>query len=130
MRTSGQEKVRIQQLLDWLSFIPGHLWRSKLNSWYPIRDAQRELRTDLANGSFLPEQNIRSGDWSSEPCSQGAVSMTLQDPGRQTMGKGSEKVRTNAKKNKLREKAKRLISEGKKLTGELVRYDPRHKKAT
>jgi hypothetical protein len=48
----------------------------------------------------------------------------------ETMGKGSEKVRTNAKKNKLREKAKRLISEGKKLTGELVRYDPRHKKAT
>ncbi len=45
------------------------------------------------------------------------------------MGKGSEKVRTNAKKNKLREKAKRLISEGKKLTGELVRYDPRHKAA-
>ena len=43
------------------------------------------------------------------------------------MGKGSEKVRTNAKKNKLREKAKRYISEGKKLTGELVRYDPRHK---
>jgi hypothetical protein len=56
--------------------------------------------------------------------------MILQDPGRQTMGKGSEKVRTNAKKNKLREKAKRLISEGKKLTGELVRYDPRYKKAT
>ena len=43
------------------------------------------------------------------------------------MGKGSEKVRTNAKKNKLREKAKRYVSEGKKLTGELVRYDPRHK---
>jgi hypothetical protein len=57
-------------------------------------------------------------------------SMILQDPRRQTMGKGSEKVRTNAKKNKLREKAKRLISEGKKLTGELVRYDPRHRKAT
>jgi hypothetical protein len=46
------------------------------------------------------------------------------------MGKGSEKHRTNTKKNKLREKAKRFISEGKKLTGELVRYDPRHKKAT
>ena len=46
------------------------------------------------------------------------------------MGKGSEKIRTNAKKNKLREKAKRLISEGKKLIGELVRYDSRHKKTT
>lgn len=46
------------------------------------------------------------------------------------MGKGSEKHRTNAKKNKLRERAKRLVSEGKKMTGELVRYDPRHKKAT
>ena len=46
------------------------------------------------------------------------------------MGKGSEKVRTNAKKNKLREKAKRYISEGKKLTGELVRYDPRQKAAS
>ena len=45
------------------------------------------------------------------------------------MGKGSEKVRTNAKKNKLREKAKRLISEGKKLTGDLVKYDPRHNRA-
>jgi hypothetical protein len=56
--------------------------------------------------------------------------MILQNPGRQTMSKGSEKHRTNAKKNKLREKAKRLVSEGKKLTGELVRYDPRHKKAT
>jgi hypothetical protein len=65
-----------------------------------------------------------------EPRLQGAISMILQDQGRQTMGKGSEKHRTNAKKNKLREKAKRFISEGKKLTGELVRYDPRHKKAT
>jgi hypothetical protein len=46
------------------------------------------------------------------------------------MGKGSEKIRTNAKKNKLRSKAKRLVSEGKKLTGELVRYDPRQKRAT
>ncbi len=46
------------------------------------------------------------------------------------MGKGSEKHRTNAKKNKLREKTKRLISEGKKVTGELMRYDPRHKQAT
>ncbi len=46
------------------------------------------------------------------------------------MGKGSEKHRSNAKKNKLREKAQRLISEGKKLTGELVRYDPHHKNAT
>ena len=46
------------------------------------------------------------------------------------MGKGSEKLRTNAKKNKLREKAKRQSGESKKLTGELVRYDPRHKKAT
>ena len=46
------------------------------------------------------------------------------------MGKGSEKHRTNAKKNKLREKAKRYISEGKKLTGGLVRYDPRHRKPT
>jgi hypothetical protein len=45
------------------------------------------------------------------------------------MGKGSQKVRTNAKKNKLREKAKRYISEGKKLTGNLVRYDPRDKAA-
>ena len=45
------------------------------------------------------------------------------------MGKGSEKVRTNAKKNKLREKAKRYIDEGKKLTGDLVKYDPRHKEA-
>jgi hypothetical protein len=58
------------------------------------------------------------------------VLIVLQDPGRRTMGKGSEKIRTNAKKNKLREKAKRLISEGKKLTGELVRYDSRHKKTT
>jgi hypothetical protein len=56
--------------------------------------------------------------------------MVIQDPGRQPMGKGSEKHRSNAKRNKLREKAKRLISEGKKLTGELLRYDPRHKKAT
>jgi hypothetical protein len=56
--------------------------------------------------------------------------MILQDPGRQTMGKGSEKHHTNAKKNKLREKANRFISEGKKLTGELVRYDPRHRRAT
>ena len=46
------------------------------------------------------------------------------------MGKGSEKIRTNAKKNKLREKTKRLINEGRKLTGELLRYDPRHNKAT
>jgi hypothetical protein len=46
------------------------------------------------------------------------------------MGKGSEKHRSNAKKNKLCEKAQRLISEGKKLTGELVRYDPHHKNAT
>ncbi len=45
------------------------------------------------------------------------------------MGKGSEKVRTNARKNKLREKAKRYVSEGKKLTGDLVRYDPRHNAA-
>jgi hypothetical protein len=57
--------------------------------------------------------------------------MTLQDPRRRViMGKGSEKHRTNAKKNKLREKANRYISEGKKLTGELVRYDPRHRKPT
>ncbi|QRM35627.1 hypothetical protein [Microvirga sp. VF16] len=61
---------------------------------------------------------------------QAIVSMILHGLGRQAMGKGSEKVRTSAKKNKLREKAKRLISEGKKLTGELVKYDPRHKKAT
>jgi hypothetical protein len=46
------------------------------------------------------------------------------------MSKGREKHRTNAKENKLREKAKRLVSEGEKLTGELVRYDPRHRKAT
>jgi hypothetical protein len=46
------------------------------------------------------------------------------------MGKGSEKVRTNARKNKLREKAKRYISEGLKLTGDLVRYDPRQKQAS
>ncbi len=45
------------------------------------------------------------------------------------MGKGSEKVRTNARKNKLREKAKRYIEEGKKVTGDLMRYDPRHKTA-
>ena len=45
------------------------------------------------------------------------------------MGKGSEKVRANAKKNKLREKAKRLIGEGKKLQGKLVRYDHRGKTA-
>lgn len=45
------------------------------------------------------------------------------------MGKGSQKVRTNAKKNKLRQKAQRYISEGKKLTGELVRYDHRHQQA-
>jgi hypothetical protein len=43
------------------------------------------------------------------------------------MGKGSEKVRTNARKNKLREKAHRYISEGKKLTGDLLRYDPRNR---
>jgi hypothetical protein len=68
--------------------------------------------------------------WRLEPRLQGVVALILQGQGRKTMGKGSEKVRTNAKKNKLREKAKRLISEGKKLTGELVKYDPRHKKAT
>lgn len=45
------------------------------------------------------------------------------------MGKGSEKHRSNARKNKLREKAKRYVSEGMKLTGGLVRYDPRHKAA-
>jgi hypothetical protein len=42
------------------------------------------------------------------------------------MGKGSEKHRSTARKNKLRDKAKRYISEGKKLTGDLLRYDPRH----
>jgi hypothetical protein len=46
------------------------------------------------------------------------------------MAKGSEKRRTNAKKNKLREKAKRFISEGKKLTGVLLRYDPRNRKTS
>ena len=45
------------------------------------------------------------------------------------MGKGSEKHRSNAKKNKLHQKAKRLISEGKKLQGKLVRYDHRAKTA-
>lgn len=45
------------------------------------------------------------------------------------MGKGSEKYRSTAKKNKLRQKAKRLISEGKKLQGQLVRYDHRGKTA-
>jgi hypothetical protein len=45
------------------------------------------------------------------------------------MGKGSKKHRSNAKKNKLRQKAKRLISEGKKLQGKLVRYDHRRKTA-
>jgi hypothetical protein len=65
-----------------------------------------------------------------EPRLEGVVSIILQDPRRHTMGKGSEKHRTNAKKNKLREKTKRLISEGKKVTGELMRYDPRHKQAT
>lgn len=43
------------------------------------------------------------------------------------MGKGSEKHRSSAKRNKLREKAKRLISEGRKLTGRLLRYDHRGK---
>lgn len=43
------------------------------------------------------------------------------------MGKGSEKHRTSAKKNKLREKAKRLIGEGRKITGRLLRYDHRGK---
>jgi hypothetical protein len=43
------------------------------------------------------------------------------------MGKGSEKHRSSTKKNKLREKAKRLISEGRKLTGRLLRYDHRGK---
>ncbi len=45
------------------------------------------------------------------------------------MGKGSEKHRTTAKKNKLREKARKLISEGKKVTGRLLRYDHRGKGA-
>jgi hypothetical protein len=45
------------------------------------------------------------------------------------MGKGSEKHRSNTKKNKLRQKAKRLIGEGKKIQGRLVRYDPRGKTA-
>jgi hypothetical protein len=45
------------------------------------------------------------------------------------MGKGSEKHRSNAKRNKLRQKAKRLISEDKKLQGKLVRYDHRGKTA-
>ena len=45
------------------------------------------------------------------------------------MGKGSEKHRSNAKRNKLRQKAKRLISEGKKLQGKLVQYDHRGKTA-
>jgi len=45
------------------------------------------------------------------------------------MGNGSKKHRSNAKKNKLRQKAKRLISEGKKLHGKLVRYDHRGKTA-
>ncbi|WP_166802115.1 hypothetical protein [Microvirga pakistanensis] len=43
------------------------------------------------------------------------------------MGKGSEKHRSSARKNKLREKAKRLIGEGRKLTGRLLRYDHRGK---
>lgn len=43
------------------------------------------------------------------------------------MGKGSEKHRSSAKKTKLREKAKRLIGEGRKLTGRLLRYDHRGK---
>ena len=46
------------------------------------------------------------------------------------MARGSEKKRTNARKKKLREKAKRYISEGKKVTGDLMRYDPRHKPAS
>jgi hypothetical protein len=82
------------------------------------------------NGSSVPEPEISSARGGLEPRLQRAVSLIRQDHGRQTMGKGSEKNRTNAKKNKLREKAKRFISEGKKLTGELVRYDPRHKKTT
>ncbi|MEZ0168723.1 hypothetical protein [Microvirga sp. TS319] len=45
------------------------------------------------------------------------------------MGKGSEKHRSNVKRNKLREKAKRLIGEGKKVTGRLLRYDHRGKSA-
>ena len=35
------------------------------------------------------------------------------------MGKGGEKHRSNAKRNKLRQKAKRLISEGK-MTREVM----------
>jgi hypothetical protein len=45
------------------------------------------------------------------------------------MGKGSETHRSNAKKNKLRHKAKRVISEGMKLQGKLVRFDHRGKPA-
>ncbi len=43
------------------------------------------------------------------------------------MGKGSEKHRSSAKRSKLRQKAKRLINEGRKLTGRLLRYDHRGK---
>jgi hypothetical protein len=45
------------------------------------------------------------------------------------MGKGSEKHRSTAKKNKLRKKAAKWIDEGKKLRGKLLRYDPRHRPA-
>jgi hypothetical protein len=45
------------------------------------------------------------------------------------MGKASDKHRTSVKKKKLKAKALRLMSEGKKLTGRLLRYDPRGKKA-
>jgi hypothetical protein len=45
------------------------------------------------------------------------------------MGKRSEKHRTSAKKKKLKAKALRLICEGKKVTGKLLRYDHRGRKA-
>jgi hypothetical protein len=48
---------------------------------------------------------------------------------RRAMGKGSEKHRSTAKKNKLRKKAAKWIDEGKKLRGKLLRFDPRHRRA-
>jgi hypothetical protein len=48
---------------------------------------------------------------------------------RRAMGKGSEKHRSTAKKNKFRKKAAKWIDEGKKLRGKLLRFDPRHKRA-
>jgi hypothetical protein len=75
-------------------------------------------------------------DLNREPCPKGAASSqsrlhvvmlhTVRWDERWAKG---EKHCSNANKNKLRQKAKRLISEGKKLQGKLVRYDHRGKTA-